>query len=471
MADRGGIRMTLVSSSSERADNSTQNQTLLNQIDQRETNSQGKYQCFKDTCNRDACNRTICWKCKMWMLIVLAIAILIALLIIIVICGIRATSIDDDFIHPNLKIYGTSRYYIGSMKISKHSFIPELMMPQSKKYSSLSKDLKIMLCQLYSTSPALGYYFVDSGIFSFSNGSVTAYYWLQFALPKDHDLLIKYTLSAEMLMNVLRQHLSTDRTREKMDIEPSSVTLQVANERYVRSLKTGQCVFRVLLLSKEQTFDSLRLMNCNKNTSNYWLVQGESGRSIKATISTKDEGSVCSGMDVATYNTWFPDSKQTVSKFSQIGPSIMSEIIVSGNMLLVTFNPTGGCNLSQYSITFLQVPMTECGGVLVGTNGSFTSPSYSNDHQEEINCTWNLKVQEHLRPIISFKNFKLSGPPRTGKLCVTDYVEIDGKRFCGEHKTFNYYSHNSSLQIKFYSNKMYTKGFAADYIVTEGDLA
>ncbi|XP_067848446.1 suppressor of tumorigenicity 14 protein homolog isoform X2 [Heptranchias perlo] len=405
------------------------------------------------------------------MLIVLIAAMLIIFLIIIVIIGIRATSIDDDFVDPNLKNYGIPRYYVGSMKISNHSFTPELMMPQSKSFSSLSKALKIMLCQLYSTSPALGYYFVDSGVFTFSNGSVTAYYWLQFALPKEHGLLVKYTLSVEVLINVLQQHIYTSRTTMNMEFEPSSVTLQVTNERYVQSLKTGQCVFRVLLFSKEQTFDSVRLVNCSKNSSNYWLVQGESGHSIKATISTKDEGSIGSGVDVAMYNTWFPEPKQTVSKFRQTSLPITSEVIVSGDMLLVTFNPTGGCDLSHYTITFLQVPMTECGGVLSGTNGSFTSPSYSNDYRGEINCTWNLKVQEHFRVIISFKDFKLGVPPGTGESCITDYLEVDGQRFCGGRNPFSHYSNSSSLQIKFYSSESYIKGFAADYIATDGDLA
>ncbi|XP_078416136.1 uncharacterized protein LOC144691678 isoform X2 [Cetorhinus maximus] len=177
-------------------------------------------------------------------------------------------------------------------------------------------------------------------------------------MPEEHDLLIKYTLSAEMLLNVLRQHLYTDRTGENIEVEPSSIALKLAKAGYVQSLKTGQCVFRVLLLSNEQTFISLRLVNCSKNSSNYWLVQSESDRSIKTIISTEDEGSGCTGMNVAMYNTWVPGSKQIVSKFSQTGLPITSEVIVSGNVLLVTFSPRGECDLPKYSITFLQAPMT-----------------------------------------------------------------------------------------------------------------
>ncbi|XP_041067309.1 suppressor of tumorigenicity 14 protein homolog isoform X2 [Carcharodon carcharias] len=421
MAEEISIPMTELSPSS----NSTQEQNLLpdsNRTDQNERNSHwGNLRC-RETSTWNACNKIICWKCKMWMPILFTV---ILITIIIVITGIKATSIDDDFIDPSLKIYGISRYYIGSMKISKYSFTPELI-PQSKTYLSLSKGLKFMLCQLYNKSPALGYYFVDSGVFSFSNG--TAYFWLQFAMPEEHDLLIKYTLSAEVLLNVLRQHLYTDRTGENIEVEPSSIALKFAKAGYVQSLKTGQCVFRVLLLSNEQTFNSLRLVNCSKNSSNYWLVQSESDHSIKTIISTEDEGSGCTGMNVAMYNTWVPGSKQIVSKFSQTGLPITSEVIVSGNVLLVTFSPRGECDLPKYSITFLQAPMTECGGVLSGTNGSFTSPSYSNNYQGEINCTWNLKVQEHFRAIIFFREFKLGGPSKSGESCVTDYLEVAGQR-------------------------------------------
>ncbi|XP_078089079.1 suppressor of tumorigenicity 14 protein homolog [Mustelus asterias] len=464
MAKRESIPMNELSPGSGQTSNNTLAQNLLPEPSRSGQNARISWR-SRMTQIREFCNIIACWRCKVWMLILLPVVILIT--IIIVIIGINNTSIDDDFIDPKLKIYGISRYYIGIMKISKYSFTPELMIPQSKNYLSLSKVLKMMLCQLYNKSPALGYYFVDSGVFSFSNGSVTAYFWLQFAMPKEHDLLVKYTLSAEVLLNVLRQHLYYDGTAKKMEVEPSSITLQLAKERYVQSLKAGHCVLRVLLLSKEQTFNSQRLVNCSKNSSNYWLVQGESDRSIKTIISTEDEGSVCTGTNVTIYNTWVPGSKQIVSKFTQTGLPNTREVIVSGNTLLVTFSPTGECDLSQYSITFLQVPMTECGGTLDGTNGSFTSPSYSN--QKEINCTWDLKVQEHFRAIIYFREFKLGGPPMSGESCVTDYLEIDSQRFCGDRKAFYFHSNSSSLQITFHSSKMYTQSFAADYITTDGN--
>ncbi|XP_069744662.1 suppressor of tumorigenicity 14 protein-like isoform X3 [Narcine bancroftii] len=336
-------------------------------------------------------NSAICNNYKMWLLIVLIAAIVVT--IISVILGIRYTSIDDEYIDPDLKIHGTPRYYIGSMKLPRCSFTTELTVPQSKNFFSLSEALNSMLKQLYSTSPALGYYFVDSDVFSFSNGSLIAYYWLQFALPKEQDLLLKYTLSIEVLVNILRQHLHTADVRKTVEVEPSSVTLHVADEQYVQSLKTGKCVSRILLENNRQSFDSLDLVNCWK-TSNYWLVQGENGYFIKASILTRPGGPVCSGVDVASYSTWFLDPEQTVSKFRQIGQSFKSEIIASGNILLVAFNPTAGCDRSQYSISFLQVPATECGGVLGGTNGSFMSPQYSTDRQEDISCIWNLKLQK-----------------------------------------------------------------------------
>ncbi|XP_055500320.1 suppressor of tumorigenicity 14 protein homolog [Leucoraja erinacea] len=420
-------------------------------------------------CNKDIYNKIVFWRCKVWMCL-LAVVVLIITLVSAVIIGIRATPLDDEFIDPNLKIHGAPRYYVGSMRLPNNSFTPELATPQSRNFSSLANTLKTMLQQLYRQSPALGYYFVDSDVFSFSNGSVIAHYWLQFALPKEAELLIRYTLSIEVLINVLRQHLHTADVREVAEVDPSSVTLQVANEEYVRSLKTGQCVFHVLLQGRKQTFDSLGLVNCSRNSSNYWLVQGMSGYSIKADITWMAARSVCSDVEVATYSSWFPDTEQTVSKFIQTGHAFTSELVVSGSVLLVTFNPRAGCELSQYSITFLQVPETDCGGVLVGTNGSFVFPSYSNDLLEGINCTWNLKLQEHFRAKLTFKDFRLDGSPNIGASCVADYLEVDGQRFCGEHQQFCLYSKGSSLQIKYHSNLTHTKSFTVDYMATTDEL-
>eukprot|EP00062_Callorhinchus_milii_P011034 gi/632956705/ref/XP_007894091.1/ PREDICTED: suppressor of tumorigenicity 14 protein homolog [Callorhinchus milii] len=421
----------------------------------------------------------------MWMLIAVFVAAFLLTFIFIVFAGIRASSRDDDFVDPKLKVYGTARYYTGTMTISSLSFTPELMMPQTETFSSLSSELKKMLLDLYGSSPALGYYFVDSNIFSFRymlleptkcqskvlvlimiedihNGSVIVYYWLQFALPKEPDFLIKYTLSPEVLINVLRQHLSSDGVaqHQALVIEPHSLTLDVADQRYVESLKSGHCAFYVPVLNNEaeQNFSSLKLDNCGTNTSHYWRVQGHSGHSIKAILSVRSEA--C-GMDVTTYYGWFPDSKRDVSKFRQVGVPHISEVIASETVFLMTITPTRECDLPQYSITFSQVPMTECGGVLSGINGSFVSPSYPNFNSAEINCTWTLKVPDHFSIVVFFKDLA-----EAGASFASNHIEVDGRRF-SEHKQFFLYSKSSSLQIRFHSNETYTSGFAVDYLATD----
>ncbi|MGH0143081.1 UNVERIFIED_CONTAM: hypothetical protein FKN15_077673 [Acipenser sinensis] len=140
---------------------------------------------------------------------------------------------EDEKIDKTLHV--VSRYYNGTLRIVNQEFTPELLLPKSQKSEFLSGQLKDMLSRLYSSSPALGRYFVNAGLNSFSNGSVTAYYWLKFEIPSEHSKLIKYTLSEEVLVNVFRQHLYDQELEENrnLHIDPSSLSLQVADGKGV----------------------------------------------------------------------------------------------------------------------------------------------------------------------------------------------------------------------------------------------
>lgn len=63
--------------------------------------------------------------------------------------------------------------------------------------------------------------------FLLRNGSVIAEYQLKFVMPAEHDQLEKFTLSREVVFNVLRQFLYDQETEETepMYIDPVSLTM------------------------------------------------------------------------------------------------------------------------------------------------------------------------------------------------------------------------------------------------------
>ncbi|KAK6485823.1 TPA-induced transmembrane protein [Huso huso] len=216
----------------------TEEATEINQLcpmrDENSPNEQNETNRGKQRCRSRS--RYVFWKCKLWMCI-LSVFILLAIATVIGLVLYSVVYVDEDE-KIDKTLYVVSRYYNGTLRIVNQEFTPELLLPKSQKSEFLSGQLKDMLSRLYSSSPALGRYFVNAGLNSFSNGSVTAYYWLKFEIPSEHSKMIKYTLSEEVLVNVFRQHLYDQELEENrnLHIDPSSLSLQVADGKGVTSL-------------------------------------------------------------------------------------------------------------------------------------------------------------------------------------------------------------------------------------------
>lgn len=217
----------------EETEEATENNRLFPIRDGNSQNEQNETNRGKQRCRSKS--RYVFWKCKLWMCI-LSVFILLAIATVIGLVLYSVVYVDEDE-KIDKTLHVVSRYYNGTLRIVNQEFTPELLLPKSQKSEFLSGQLKDMLSRLYSSSPALGRYFVNAGLNSFSNGSVTAYYWLKFEIPSEHSKLIKYTLSEEVLVNVFRQHLYDQELEENrnLHIDPSSLSLQVNDGKGVTS--------------------------------------------------------------------------------------------------------------------------------------------------------------------------------------------------------------------------------------------
>ncbi|XP_041128573.1 TPA-induced transmembrane protein homolog isoform X2 [Polyodon spathula] len=223
-----GIALIEIKETEEATENSQCHVMDVNTPNEQIKINRGKQRCRSSS-------RYVFWKCKLWMLI-LSVFILLTIATVISLVLYSVVYVDEDE-KIDKTLYVVPRYYNGTLRIVNQEFTRELLLPKSQKSEFLSGQLKDMLSRLYSSSPALGRYFVNAGLNSFSNGSVTAYYWLKFEIPSEHSKLIKYTLSEEVLVNVFRQHLYDQELDENrnLHIDPSSLSLQVADGKGVAS--------------------------------------------------------------------------------------------------------------------------------------------------------------------------------------------------------------------------------------------
>ncbi|XP_066556018.1 TPA-induced transmembrane protein homolog [Amia ocellicauda] len=208
---------------------------LLQDYGQVQNGQQGSLNHGKRRC--PSANEVVFWKCKLWMVILVIIVLLIATTAIsLFLYSVVYEDEDDKFDKGSFMV---PRYYSGALRLVNKEFTEELLSPESQASQSLSTYLKEMLSGLYSSSPALGRYFSEVGMQSFSNGSVTAHYWLKFMIPTQHVQLDRYTLSEEVVLNIFRQHLYDQEleTEQQLHIDPLSVSLKAANRSVISAMK------------------------------------------------------------------------------------------------------------------------------------------------------------------------------------------------------------------------------------------
>ncbi|KAG5893860.1 hypothetical protein JTB14_005469 [Gonioctena quinquepunctata] len=116
---------------------------------------------------------------------------------------------------------------------------------------------------------------------------------------------------------------------------------------------------------------------------------------------------------------------------------------------------------------------SQCGGTLLSSEGSFSTPGYPNEYASGMECEWTIKTSPGNHVTLNFNKFELLGSDG----CNTDFLEIRSYNssgpllgtFCGDNKPENI-SHVGSLWLLYKGSKLEVgdppitaKGFFAEY--------
>ncbi|XP_077467884.1 TPA-induced transmembrane protein [Stigmatopora argus] len=163
-------------------------------------------------------------KAKVWMVPpLMALVAVVLVLVSLALCAGLYADPDDTF---ERSTFGAARRFNGSFGLLFH----DTSFANSSR-GDLAGDLQTKLSRLYTSSPALGRYFSHVEIFALRNGSSIPEYQLTFAFPEEQEeLLDEFTLSREMVYNVLRQFLHEQKLQRGQNqsalyMEPASLEL------------------------------------------------------------------------------------------------------------------------------------------------------------------------------------------------------------------------------------------------------
>ncbi|NP_001413965.1 TPA-induced transmembrane protein homolog isoform 1 [Mus musculus] len=196
------------------------------------------------------CNKSVVGKCKLWMVIV-TIFLCFIIVIVISLCLVGVTYIDEDE-NEILELSSNKTFFI-TLKIPEECANEEELhhLLTERNFSLGPRKQPVWLGWLtsvspgsccpclpstcstkeltdtYRQSPSLSRFFTSADILDFSVENATVTYHLQFGVPSEDDDFMKYMMSEELVLGIMRQsfHDKNISTCESLGLDPESLLL------------------------------------------------------------------------------------------------------------------------------------------------------------------------------------------------------------------------------------------------------
>ncbi|XP_037381466.1 TPA-induced transmembrane protein [Talpa occidentalis] len=159
-----------------------------------------------------SCNRILIGNCRLWMAIA-SIFVGLIILIIISLCLIRVTYIDED--ENEIPELSSNKTFLVMLKIPDECVTEE----------ELSHLLTKRLTNVYNSSPLLSRYFMSVEIADISGENATITYHLLFGVPSGDERFMQYMMSDEVVLSILRQDFHDQNVPgcEALGLDPTSL--------------------------------------------------------------------------------------------------------------------------------------------------------------------------------------------------------------------------------------------------------
>uniref|UniRef100_A0A671MGN7 Suppressor of tumorigenicity 14 protein homolog n=1 Tax=Sinocyclocheilus anshuiensis TaxID=1608454 RepID=A0A671MGN7_9TELE len=295
-----------------------------------------------------------------------------------------------------------------------------------------------------------------------------AYHWSQFDIP-EMDQEIVPELTEERVVKALRRSIRQEGKR----VGNIAVTAR-------KKIQSQFWFMLFLFLLSEKCFNSLMADTTSKeftspehprrypaNSRCQWQIRAPKGYAISVKFRTFHIEDDCANDYVAIYDSLSPDSTYAITKQCGLRPPTNPlEVVSSGNIMLVNLI-TDKVQRPGFRAVYTVIPAIaagSCGASLTTPTGNFTSPQFPSFYPPLIDCNWNINVPAGRKIKIEFSMFRVKEPGVDTSSCHKDFIEVLGKKYCGERRRLVLSSATNTLEVKFHSDESYTdKGFRITY--------
>ncbi|XP_020504838.2 ST14 transmembrane serine protease matriptase a [Labrus bergylta] len=364
------------------------------------------------------------------------------------------------------------KMYSGSMRITNQVFEDAYENANSSEFKALAEQVTSQLKVIYSKSPQLSKYYVGSIVQAFSEGSVIAYYLSEFSVPAGQGAAVDKAMSS-MDKLVDKEQRSLHRPSNTLvfdDVVSSALDARLTSTTFSN-------FFNFAEHARTNTIDQIQSpgfpdVSYPSNTFIQWRLRADHNHVIKLDFDTMNLEEDCKKDFVKIYDSLAAIESRVMEEMcGYYSPSEPLTFISSRNVMLVTMVTNDEKNFPGFRAQVSQVKRgskgTTCGGQLTGEKGSFTSPNFPNYYPPRTLCEWTITVPDRKVVKLTFKKFLLSEPGQENrKDCSKDFVEINGKKFCGEQPdgTVTETSVTNKMEVRFRSDSSYVdRGFDAEF--------
>lgn len=361
------------------------------------------------------------------------------------------------------------RMYSGSMRITNQAFINAYENSSTPEFKALAKQVISQLKVVYSKSPQLSKYYRESTVQAFSEGSVIAYYLSEFNVPVGQERAVDNEMtSVETLVKKMRNSMRTSNELTFENVVTSAMDDRMFSRSFLGNLQFEEHT-KVDYIGRIQS-PGFPDSPYPPNTFIQWQLRADPGYVVKLEFGTFELEESCENDFIKIYDSLVPIESLLMEELcGKYLPNKRLSFLSSGNVMLVTM-ATHDQSFPGFIAEVSQVQKGNkaiaCGEKLIGSKGNFSSPNHPNYYPPKITCEWLIEVPAGKVVKLVFKKLLLSQLGKKNTNCDKDYVEVNGKKWCGEKPdgSVTETSSTNKMTVVFYSDESRVDhGFSAQY--------
>ncbi|XP_062994966.1 suppressor of tumorigenicity 14 protein [Elgaria multicarinata webbii] len=356
--------------------------------------------------------------------------------------------------------------YNGHLRLTGSQFIDAYENSRSSEFAVLARNVKKMLTDIYDNNKDVGPFHKETKITAFSEGSIIAYYWSEFSVPK-------YKVGAldKAMTNIQASIPAVPWKSRNHELRVESLVAFPSDPDLIKASRNSSCHYS--LHAKEGTITTFTTPGFPNspyasNARCLWVLRADANSVISLTFTTFDVEPCNMGNDyVKVYDSLSPvDPHSLVKLCGSYVPSYNLTFVSSQNVLLVMLLTDAEGRYPGFKAEFFQMPkMKACGGFLTGTSGKFSSPYYPGHYPADMDCIWNIQVPKENNVKVRFNEFFLVEDGVPVGSCTKDYVKINNEKYCGQRNNLVVSSQTNQISVLFHSDfSLVDSGFTAEFL-------